>query len=115
LFADIVQADLREGIPQEPRWTARSGSPPRIFHRPEELRAEIDEAGFEVKALLGLEGPRSGSCPTSRSGSPIRRPQRGSSTLVRAIEEEPSIVGQSAHLVGVGRRAADSALRPRFD
>jgi hypothetical protein len=34
-----------------------SGFTCAFFHRPEELRAEVAEAGFTVEAVLGIEGP----------------------------------------------------------
>jgi ubiquinone/menaquinone biosynthesis C-methylase UbiE len=102
VFAGIVQADLREGIHRNPDgrldWFTTA-----YFHRPEELRAEVAEAGFEVRALVGLEGPL-WLLPDLEERLDDPKAATHLLDLVRAIEEEPSIVGQSAHLLAAGRR-----------
>lgn len=102
VFAGIVEADLREGVHRNPdgrlEWFTTA-----YFHRPEELRAEIAEAGLEVQALVGLEGPL-WLMPDLEERLADPQTTTRLLDLVRVIEEEPSIVGQSAHLLAVGRR-----------
>jgi hypothetical protein len=43
-----------------------------VFHHPDELRAEVAEAGFSVEAVLGVED-RAGRCPTLPRAGPIPR------------------------------------------
>jgi hypothetical protein len=93
---------VREGQHRNP-----SGRPDwfttAFFHRPEELRKELQEAGFAVEALLAVEGP----------GTSLRDvddwlddPDRREALLraIRRVEAEASVLGASAHLLAVGRR-----------
>jgi ubiquinone/menaquinone biosynthesis C-methylase UbiE len=71
------------------------------FHRPEELRAELERAGFSGVQVLGVEGP--GEWLTDfdqRWADPALR--HDLIDVARRLESEPSIVGMSAHLVGLG-------------
>ena len=73
------------------------------FHRPEDLRAELVEAGFQDVTVLGVEGP-AWLLPDfeSRWSDPALR--RDTLDVARSLESEPSILGVSAHLLGVGRK-----------
>jgi hypothetical protein len=73
------------------------------FHRPEELRREVIDAGFEVEGLYGIEGPGwiLGDF-TDRWSDPARREVL--MTAARALESEASVIGMSAHLLVVGRK-----------
>ena len=73
------------------------------FHRPEELRLELGEAGLAVETVVGLEGPL-WLMPglAERLADPRVREQLMG--LVRAVETEESFLGVSAHLLAVGRR-----------
>jgi ubiquinone/menaquinone biosynthesis C-methylase UbiE len=101
-FEEIVERDVREGQHRNP-----SGPPDwfttAFFHRPEELREELQEAGFAVEAVLAVEGPGTSLRDVDAwLDDPDRR-----EALLRAIgrvEAEPSVLGASAHLLAVGRR-----------
>jgi len=74
------------------------------FHRPEELRAEFERAGFGDIQVLGVEGL--GEWLTDfdeRWADPALR--YDVLDVARRLEAEPSIVGMSAHLLAVGRRS----------
>lgn len=71
------------------------------FHRPEQLRAEVAAAGFECRAVLGLEGPGWMLADFDRRWED-RRKREDILRVARALESEPSIAGLSAHLVAVG-------------
>lgn len=75
------------------------------LHRPEDLRRELDAAGFEGVRVFGVEGP-GWMIPDfdTRWADPVFR--NDIMDVARALEAEPSIVGASAHLLGVGRKAA---------
>jgi SAM-dependent methyltransferase len=75
------------------------------FHRPEDLRAELAAAELERVELYGVEGPgwMVGDF-VQRWQEPALR--RDIMDVAAALEREPSIVGASAHLLAVGRRAA---------
>lgn len=100
-FAAIVEGDLTDGRHRNP-----TGKPEyfmdTFFHRPEELRAEIAAAGFEVEGILGIEGPgwlRSDLDSWWEDPSLRERLIH----LARRLETEPSLLGLSGHLLAVAR------------
>jgi ubiquinone/menaquinone biosynthesis C-methylase UbiE len=101
-FEEIVERDVREGQHRNPtgrpEWFTTA-----YFHLPEELRYEVIEAGFEVEALVGIEGP-AWVLPDLDSWleDPLRRPRL--LEAIRRVETEPSLLGASAHILVVGRR-----------
>jgi ubiquinone/menaquinone biosynthesis C-methylase UbiE len=101
-FEEIVERDVREGQHRNPtgrpEWFTTA-----YFHLPEELRDEVIEAGFEVEALVGIEGP---GWVLPELDSWLEDPQRHSRLLeaVKRVETEPSLLGASAHILAVGRR-----------
>ena len=75
------------------------------FHRPEELRAEAEEAGLRPEATLGVEGP---AWLLHDFAGWWDRPERRERLLatLRALEAEPALLGVSAHLLAVARKPA---------
>lgn len=75
------------------------------FHRPEELRGELAEAEFDQPRVLGVEGPAWMVADfDARWGDPVLRADI--LTVARAVEAEPSMLGVSAHLLGLGHKAS---------
>jgi hypothetical protein len=75
-----------------------------FFHHPRELQAEVEESGFLYERTLPIEGPLWLSpYVMANFHDPRRREQF--LTLVRRLEEEPSLLGASAHLLAVARKA----------
>jgi ubiquinone/menaquinone biosynthesis C-methylase UbiE len=110
-FAQIVEQDLIDGQHRNP-----TGDPTyfttAFFHHPEELRAEVLDAGLRPEAVLAVEGPGwllkhlagdLGSLPAEDQGS---LPDEALLVALRRIEGEPSLLGISAHLLAVARRDA---------
>jgi ubiquinone/menaquinone biosynthesis C-methylase UbiE len=102
LFRGIVEKDLSSGQHRNP-----TNSPDYFttayFHRPDELRSEICEAGFQEVKLLSIEGPAWGAAHFFTAwADPVQR--RALLEMLSAIEEEPSIVGASAHFVALTRK-----------
>ena len=91
-FVDIVRQDLATGQhrnPDEvPEWFTTT-----FFHRPEELRDELETAGFAVEALTGVEGP----------GWIVGEPE-ASLVAAELADAHPELAVLSAHLLAVGRR-----------
>jgi SAM-dependent methyltransferase len=73
------------------------------FHRPEDLRAELEQAGFQHVKVIGVEGP-GWMLPDfeARWRDPALR--HDLLAVARALECEPAIVGVSAHLLAFGRK-----------
>jgi len=101
-FADIVRGDLTDGQHRNP-----TGRPEyfmdTFFHHPDELRAEVAEAGFAAARVYGVEGPGwlvSDFDAWWDNGECRDRLLR----LARVLETEPSLSGVSAHLMAVATR-----------
>jgi len=100
VFAAIMERDLREGqhrnpAPAErPEWFTTA-----FFHHPDELAAEVAEAGFACEAVLGIEGP--GWLFPKTWDDPRQR--EAVVRAARAVEEEPALRAASAHLLVAAR------------
>lgn len=100
-FARIVDRDLTDG--QHRNETGRvEFFTTAFFHHPDELAAEVREAGFELAGLFPLEGPGAVAGFHERWESPGSRTKL--LDLVRRVEREPALIGISPHLLAVGRR-----------
>jgi SAM-dependent methyltransferase len=103
-FANIVERDLRDGQHRNPTGRVDYFTT-AYFHRPEELRAEVVEAGLVVEGLYGLEGP-AWILPDFADRWADERRRADVIRVARALESEPSTLGVSAHLLAVGRKLA---------
>jgi hypothetical protein len=104
----VLARDLRDGQHRN-----TTGNPKRFttayFHGPEELAAEITEAGFELVDLAPVEGP----CWLA-GGSQIRFVEFWSDSqrrdrlleLARTVELDPMALAVSPHLLATCRRTA---------
>jgi hypothetical protein len=101
-FEEIVERDVREG--QHRNSTGRSEWFTTAYvHLPEEVPDEVIEAGFEVEAFVGIEGP---AWVLPDLDSWLEDPPRRSKLqdAIRRVETEPSLLGATAHILVVGRR-----------
>ena len=73
------------------------------FHRPDDLQAELEQASFRDVTVLGVEGPAWMLADfDARWDDPaLRKDLLG---VARALEAQSSVVGISAHLLGIGRK-----------
>jgi ubiquinone/menaquinone biosynthesis C-methylase UbiE len=101
-FVAIRNRDLAEGQHRND-----TGDPAYFttayFHRPDDLRGEMEAAGFEDVRVLGVEGP--GwilSDFDARWADPGLRWDL--IEVAQALEEEPTVIGASAHLLTIGRK-----------
>ena len=101
-FTRIVERDLLDGHHQNPTDRVDYFTT-AYFHRPDDLRREVVDAGFEVEGLYGVEGP-GWILPdlVERWKDPERR--EIILRVARALESEPSVIGCSAHLIVVGHK-----------
>jgi SAM-dependent methyltransferase len=106
-FAAIVARDLADGQHRNPTdhpaWFTTA-----YFHRPEELAAELTDAGFVDVQLYAVEGPAWLVRDLSDGESVLWERML---TVLRAIEREPTLIGASAHVLGVARRGSMRAFR----
>ena len=101
-FLRIVEQDIRDGQHRNP--TERLDYfTTAYFHRPEELRAEIADAGLEPLGLYGIEGP-GWILPDVPARLEDQRRRSAFLHICRLLERESSLVGCSAHLLAVGRK-----------
>ena len=109
-FRSIAFADVGHGRHQNP-----TGRPDlfttAFFHRPEELRAEVAEAGLSVLDLLPIEGPGARVLGFAEAwADPALR--EGILEAVRLVEREPTLIDVSPHLMAIARREVDAAPTP---
>ncbi len=106
LAAGIVARDLIDGQHRNPAPDRFPGwFTTAFFHHPSELAAEVEESGFALETLLGIEGPGAFVGPGGNE------PGQRESILeaARAVEQEPSLLGLSAHLLAVGHKGDGAA------
>ncbi|HYA63997.1 MAG TPA: class I SAM-dependent methyltransferase [Candidatus Sulfotelmatobacter sp.] len=101
-FAGILERDLAEGQHRNPTGDLAYFTN-AFFHRPAELREEIQEAKFGNVKLCPVEGPGW----IARDFENLWRDEVQRARLlecVRKVESEPEILGASAHLMAIANR-----------
>jgi SAM-dependent methyltransferase len=100
-FARLVKRDLRDGQHRNP--TKHPGWFTTAFlHHPDELAAEVAEAGHRVREVLGVEGPPGVSADAWRHFDEADRARLLG--FLELVEREPSLLGSSPHLMVVAQR-----------
>ncbi|MCO8269663.1 class I SAM-dependent methyltransferase [Actinoplanes sp. TRM 88003] len=102
-LVERVLAQGRHGNPDEvPRWFTSA-----YFHRPEELAGEVADAGLVLRRVVSVEGPlwMSPAALDGFLGDPALLLDR-----LRVVEEEPSLLGASSHLLTVAVRESVGGL-----
>ena len=99
-FVEIVNGDLKNGQHRNP-----TGNPKyfmdTFFHHPDELKAEVTEAGFSDSRVYGVEGP-SWLAPNIDEWWKDDTHRNVLLRIARALESEPALLGISSHLIVVG-------------
>ncbi len=103
VFAQIVERDLTEGQHRNPT-NHPAYFTTAFFHDPRELEAEVKESGFLYERTLPIEGPLWLSSYVVDNFQDQKRRELFLA-LLRRIEQEPSLLGVSAHLLAVARKA----------
>ena len=103
-FVEIVRRDLAEGQHRNPN------NHPAYFttaflHHPEELKAEVEEAGLYCEKMLAIEGP---GWLLQNFEEHWNEPSRRERLLeaISWLETEPSVLGMSAHIMVVAKNVA---------
>ena len=97
-FVPIVEQDLKTG---QHRNETRNLDyfTTAYFHHPDELKSELLNGGFPAPRLCAVEGPL-WTVPEFTASEEQQRLM----TIVRALENEPTLIGASAHIMGIGTR-----------
>ena len=102
-FAAVAAADLRHGRHRNP-----TGEPAYFttayFHRPEDLASECAAVGLAHEATLAVEGA-AWLLPDLDARLADERRRAVLLAALAALEAEPTLLGVSAHLITVARRA----------
>jgi ubiquinone/menaquinone biosynthesis C-methylase UbiE len=101
-FAQIVERDLQDGQHRNPTKHPMYFTT-AFFHHPKELQAEVEESGFLYEKTLSVEGPLWLSDYVGANFSDLKRREQ-LLTLARSLEDEPSLLGSSAHLLVIARK-----------
>jgi SAM-dependent methyltransferase len=102
-FLAITEGALRDGVHRNPQ--ARPGwFTTAYFHDPAELGPELERAGFEVEAVLAVEGPGFLGGFHDLPADPAQA--EAVLGAVRRLEAEPALLGVSPHLLAFARRPA---------
>lgn len=103
-FADIVDRDLTDGRHANPTQSVDYFTT-AFLHHADELRIELGDAGFGDVAVLAIE---SIGWAARDLDDRLRNPEKRDQLLelIARIESEPSLLGASPHLLGVGRKLA---------
>jgi ubiquinone/menaquinone biosynthesis C-methylase UbiE len=101
-FVEIVRQDLKNGQHRNPTDNPHYFTT-TFFHHPDELRQEIEDAGFTFEKVVAVEGPvwTMGNF-TKHWDDPAKRALL--LELLRTVEEERALLGASAHKIGVGKK-----------
>ena len=102
-FVAIRNRDLADGQHRNDTGTLNYFTT-AYFHRPDDLRAELETAGFRDVSILGVEGP-AWILPDFQERWADAALRQDMLDISRALEAEPSVIGLSAHLFAVGRKA----------
>ena len=101
-FVDIIRRDLKDGQHRNPMNNTLYFTT-AYFHHPDELRAEMREAGFSVEKIAAIEGP---AMWMKSFDSDWRNAERRALLLefLGVTEEEPAIVAGGSHFLAIGRK-----------
>jgi hypothetical protein len=101
-FVSILKQDLKNGQHRNP-----ANNPDyfttTFFHHPQDLKDEMSEAGFQLEKRIGVEGP---AWFMGNFSIFWNHPEKRALLLdlLESIEEEESLLGASAHVIGIGRK-----------
>ena len=105
VFRRIVEQDLVDGQHRNPtRHPAYFTT--AFFHLPEELLAEVVEAGLIDARILAVEGI-GWAVPNLEQTLADEQARNRLLDLLRRIEAKPGLLGASPHLLAVARRASE--------
>lgn len=103
-FSPIVEKDLIDGQHRNP-----TGNPAYFtstyFHHPDEIASEIKESGLILEKILPIESIGGLLSHFDETWKDDKRRER-LLRFIRAIEDEPSLLGTSAHIMAIAKKGA---------
>ncbi len=97
-FVRIMDQDLKTGQHRN-----ETGNPEyftiAFFHHPDELKLELIEGGFPAPRLCAIEGP----LWTVPEAATVNPPE-GLMATIRKLESEVTLIGASAHIMGIATK-----------
>ena len=102
-FVTMMEQDLDDGQHRNPDEHPGYFTT-AYFHTPDEFRAELEASDVVVEGIFGLEGPAALFSDFDERWADARK-RDNLLRAARAVEAEPSLMGLSPHLLGVGRKA----------
>jgi SAM-dependent methyltransferase len=100
-FVQILDQDLRTGQHRNETGNLDYFTT-AFFHHPDELRMELIEGGFPAPRLCAIEGPL-WTVPESATAEQ----QEGLMGTMRKLENEVTLIGASAHIMGIATKPND--------
>jgi SAM-dependent methyltransferase len=106
--SDAVARAVTDGQHRNPN--ARDGLfTTAYFHKPDELRAELEAAGFGMAGVYGIEGPARMLADFEERWTDERR-RADMLRMAALVESEPSLLGLSGHLLAVGHKQSPARV-----
>jgi ubiquinone/menaquinone biosynthesis C-methylase UbiE len=102
-FMRVVGQDLRDGQHRNPSAQPRFFTT-AFFHHPDELAAEVAEAGLALVELAGIEGPGHWVVEDFDAVWAESAGREHILAAARAVEHEPALMGLGPHIMAVGRK-----------
>jgi ubiquinone/menaquinone biosynthesis C-methylase UbiE len=102
-FVEILERSVTDGQHRNPQNRPGYFSTAYFYH-PSEIKDELTEADFNVEAVLAIEGPAE-FMPNFDAFWEVPSQRELLLGFVRKIEADPSMLGASGHIMGVGRKA----------
>jgi ubiquinone/menaquinone biosynthesis C-methylase UbiE len=101
-FQEIMQHDLETGQHRNPTNNPKYFMD-TFFHHPDELKAEVSSAGFEIMGLFAVEGI-SYLMKDFKINWKTEDKREFLLEIIGKIEREPSLIGASPHVMCVGAK-----------
>ncbi|HEY4907165.1 MAG TPA: methyltransferase domain-containing protein [Candidatus Acidoferrum sp.] len=101
-FVEILRQDLKDGQHRNPTDNPHYFTS-TFFHHADELRSEIEEAGFTFEKIIAVEGP---VWVMGNFANHWNDPKKRALLLefLRTIEEERTLLGATAHMIAIGKK-----------
>ena len=103
-FVPIVEQDLRDGQHRNPTDNPAYFTS-TYFHHPDEIIPEIEESGLTLEKILAVESI-GGLLSDFEEFWQDEERRRRLLRFIRAVEDEPSLMGTSAHIMAVAKKQA---------